>query len=577
MRLGRRASNIGALAVYVGFAALVLGRGVLAAPGSTSLGDRGADKTIFMWSLVWWPHALAHGIDPFVSRAAWAPAGIDLSWVTAIPGPSILAFPLTWMAGPIVTYNLLAILAPALAAWTAFLLARSLTGTFWPALVAGYLFGFSAYEIGQSSGHLNLTLVFLVPVCALLVTRRFAGELGRVRFVALLAAALAFQFWTSTDMFSMTLIAALIFGLLAYWRLPDGRGRLRSITGESMMALVLCGLLALPYLVHAFILTGPSYAPVRFPSRQAADLANFVIPTRHTWLQPPGSSSIYARFSANPAEAGAYLGLPLVAILLLVALRRRRPRAQSLLLLALCALCLCSLGSPVRFAGHTVAPLLWGLAEKVPIMRDVLPVRLSLFVALCAALICAYWISEGGRRPYWRWALALAAVIALLPNPSRSFWTKAVPNPVFFTSDEEATALTSADTALVLPFGKSGWSMLWQAENHMRYRMIGGYLGSRPPSEARWSGVYRALITSEVPPHAGGIFRRFLADHNANVVVIAPGTRPSVRHLVETLPVRPVHDAGVTLYRLGRVRASVLADAGEHSAPPEIPVHQATR
>jgi len=139
MRLGRRASTIGALAVYLGLAAVLLGRGVLAAPGSTSLGDRGADKTIFMWSLVWWPHALAHGIDPFISRATWAPGGIDLSWVTAIPGPSMFAFPLTWMAGPIVTYNVLAILAPALAAWTAFLLARSLTRRFWPALIAGYL------------------------------------------------------------------------------------------------------------------------------------------------------------------------------------------------------------------------------------------------------------------------------------------------------------------------------------------------------------------------------------------------------------------------------------------------------
>src|SRR5438309_700858 len=84
-----------------------------------------------------------------------------------------------------------AILAPALAAWTAFLLARSLTGRFWLALVAGYLFGFSAYEIGQSRGHLHMTLVFLVPLCALLVVRRYAGQLRRAAFIALLAAALA--------------------------------------------------------------------------------------------------------------------------------------------------------------------------------------------------------------------------------------------------------------------------------------------------------------------------------------------------------------------------------------------------
>jgi len=561
--LGRRTAAIGAFAAYLGFAALVLGRGVLAAPGSTSLGDRGPDKAIFMWSLVWWPHALAHGFDPFIARVASAPEGLDLSWATAIPGPSILAFPLTWTLGPVVTYNILAILAPALAGWTAFLLARYLTKRFWPALVAGYLFGFSTYEIGQSTGHLNLTLVFLVPVCGYLVMRRFAGELGRKRFIVLLAAALAFQFWTSTEVFSMLLIVSLIFGVLAYWRLPGDRRRLRSLTGESMWALVLCGLVALPYLVHALILTGPSYAPVRSPARQAADILNFLIPTRHTWLQPPGSAWISSLFTANPPEAGAYLGLPLLAILLLAAIRRRRSRAQSLLLLALVVVGVCSLGGSVRFGGHTLVPGPWELLQKLPITRDILPVRLSLFVALCAALICAFWLSAGGRRPYGRWALGLAAVVAILPYPSPSFWTAAVPNPAFFKSHVEASSLTPADSAVVLPFGESGWSMLWQAENDMRYRMIGGYLGNRPPSESQWNGVYRALVTGNVPRDESRVFRRFLADHHATTVVVAPGTTASLRRLVNTLPTRPVHDAGVAVYRLGRSPKASLLEAAD--------------
>jgi hypothetical protein len=41
------------------------------------------------------------GTTPFVTHAVWAPEGIDLSWVTAVPGPSVLAFPLTWAAGPV--------------------------------------------------------------------------------------------------------------------------------------------------------------------------------------------------------------------------------------------------------------------------------------------------------------------------------------------------------------------------------------------------------------------------------------------------------------------------------------------
>jgi hypothetical protein len=108
----------GALVLYAALAVAILARGVLAAPASRAVGDPGSDKTIFMWAFVWWPYALRHGHDPFVSHAVWVPDGIDLSWVTAVPGPSLLASPLTWAAGPVVTYNVLAVLAPALAAWT---------------------------------------------------------------------------------------------------------------------------------------------------------------------------------------------------------------------------------------------------------------------------------------------------------------------------------------------------------------------------------------------------------------------------------------------------------------------------
>ena len=74
-----------------------------------------------------------------------------------------------------------AILLPALAAWTAFLLCRHLTGSFWPSFAGGYLFGFSSYMLGQELGHLHMTAVFLVPLAALVVLRFLEGALGRAR------------------------------------------------------------------------------------------------------------------------------------------------------------------------------------------------------------------------------------------------------------------------------------------------------------------------------------------------------------------------------------------------------------
>ena len=284
----RRARTGAVLVLYAGLSLACFGRGVVSSPAERAVGDRGADKTIFMWALEWWPHALAQGGDPFVSRAVWAPEGIDLSWVTALPAPSVLAWPLTRLAGPVVAYNVLSLLAPALAAWSAFVLAEWLTETFWPSVAAGFLFGFSAYEVAQTQGHLNLTLVFLVPVCALLAGRRLAGELSRRRFVCLLGAALALQLLTSAEVFATTLLIGALAGAAAVCVLPlETIQRVAALARESVLAVGLCCLLVLPYLVHALVLTGPSSAPVRSPFTRSADVLNLVVPTRVTWLRPP--------------------------------------------------------------------------------------------------------------------------------------------------------------------------------------------------------------------------------------------------------------------------------------------------
>ena len=161
-------STFAPLVGYAVFAIVWLGRGIVLHPSTKVLGDTGPDKTIVMWSLLWWPHAIARGHDPFNANVIWAPHGIDLAWVTAVPGASLLLAPITETAGPVVAYNVAALGTLALSAWTAFLLARRLTGTVGPSLVAGFVFGFSPYMIGQSISHLNLTLVFLVPVVGLL-------------------------------------------------------------------------------------------------------------------------------------------------------------------------------------------------------------------------------------------------------------------------------------------------------------------------------------------------------------------------------------------------------------------------
>ena len=547
----------GALVGYASFAIVWLGRNVVLHPESRVFGDKFADKTIVMWSFLWWPHRLLHGHDPFVTKAVWAPHGIDLAWVTAMPGASVLLTPFTETVGPVFAYNLAALAAPPLAAWATFLLARRLTGDAPAALVAGFLFGFSPYLMGQASSHLNLSLVFLVPLLGLLAVMFVQGDLGRWRYVGFFALALASQFYFSTEIVATVALVGVISLALAFALLRELRERLRSLAANTLIACAVAGLFALPYLLHAF--AGGTAPPARGYIPASADLANLVVPTRVTWLRVPGADDITQHFASNGAEQGAYLGIPLLVILVVAAvtLRGRRRRGLWLLLLAAVATTALALGRHMLVDGHEIATGPWQWLAQLPAIHSALPIRLDMYTTLFVALAVALWLAQPGRRRGLRFALAGLALVALLPNPTGPRWASDVPQSTLFTTGAYRTYLLPGETALVIPYGGSGWSMLWQAETHFRFSMIGGWVGRSITSpECEWYWEYRDLMG--VRPADGGVsFRRFLLAHHVRAVIEAPGTQPSARRLIAT--------------SLADVRPRHIADAIVLPLPPNLP------
>ncbi len=67
----------------------------------------GVDPAFYLWSLKWWPYAISHGINPFLTKAFWAPFGQNLAWTTSVPSIAILMWPVTDLLGPIFSYNLI--------------------------------------------------------------------------------------------------------------------------------------------------------------------------------------------------------------------------------------------------------------------------------------------------------------------------------------------------------------------------------------------------------------------------------------------------------------------------------------
>ena len=170
------------MAAYLLVSFLFLGLPVAAHPERDVVGGLFTDPQIFVWSFAWWPHAILHGLNPIYTHQIWAPDGFNLAWATSVPGLAIAFAPLTLLFGPVLAYNVASILMPALAAWTAFLLCRRVTGgAAWPSLAGGYLFGFSTYILAAELTHIFSAAVFLLPVAALLVLRFIDGDLDTAR------------------------------------------------------------------------------------------------------------------------------------------------------------------------------------------------------------------------------------------------------------------------------------------------------------------------------------------------------------------------------------------------------------
>ncbi len=216
-----------ALAAYCAVWLPTFVRPLVTHPGRAQLLQVDTDPNFYVWSLRWWPYAIGHGLNPLYSNLIAAPAGHSLAWVTTVPPLALLAAPLTLTAGPVVAYNLLIALALPLSAWAAFLACRRLTGTFWPALVGGAVYGFSAYEFRHlgAGGQLNLCFALLPPILVYLVVAWWDGGIRSYLLVISAGLVLAVQFYLFLETFAgltAVLVLSLLLGLAVASRPAGG-------------------------------------------------------------------------------------------------------------------------------------------------------------------------------------------------------------------------------------------------------------------------------------------------------------------------------------------------------------------
>jgi hypothetical protein len=550
-----------AFATYLGLSFVFFGLRLVLEGGSQYIGSYD-DPQIPIWSFAWWPHALLHGENPFFTHYVWSPAGVNLAWVNSVPIVSIVFAPLTLLVGPIASYNVAAIALPAISAWAAFLLCRHLTGTWWPSLVGGYLYGFSSYIVGHVTGQPQLTAAFVIPLLALLVLRYTEGAVGRRRVALLSGLLLGTQLLISMEV-AFTLTFVLLVALaLSYALFPIRRERILSLLLPLVGGYAIAAVIASPFLYYA--LTAVRISGFQRPSDFVADLVNIFIPT-HVELSGAGwFHELSKHFPGNYTEQGAFIGLPLLAVIVLFARSRWQSAAGRFLVILVALSVLASLGPELTVRGHGVFPIptpfghdsitVPGVGRKfLPLFNNALPVRFALYTSLGVAVIVALWMASRPAGDVWAWLLPALGVLLMLPNPGANVWTTTYKIPHFFTDAKYRSCLAPNETVLPQPVRSGGPEMLWQVAADFRFRMAGGRLQtSAPTSFLHPPSIARISIGDPPSPGPGYVklLRAYFAAKGVTSVLVdksqAAIWTPPLDQIARRQDV-----GGVILYRVG--------------------------
>ena len=476
-------------------------------PGiSNRLFGQGADYVLSAWFIGWVPHAIAHGLNPFFTNSMFVPTGVNLAQNTESPLLGLIGAPLTEAFNPLVTTNVLMVLAMPVSATAAFVVLRKWKVWLPGAALGGLVYGFSPYMVGQGADHLVFTFVPIPPFIALTIVSILQRKGSPWRLGIQLGLLVVAQYFISQEVLvdvAILTFAALVCIALRYpQRIQE---MVRAMVRPVFVALpVIAALLAYPVWMLA---AGPQHSttrayPVENPFKN--DLLSFFVPGPLQQVSF-GMRSLGNRLMAgpNPARFRPYsrrrvtrLNSMATSALLVLALAgflvwrsRRSPRMQLAAVLFLVAAVL-SLGPYLVIdARSTHLPLPFLLLAHVPLVGNVLPSRFSLEVFGCLAAMIAFglddmqhassttqMVDEPRLRRCTRCGTRRhpAASVALLDDnlPRDTGSESALPTAL-------RTAIPAGDpVTITYPYPTGTYHrkpMEWQMDSGYTFRLLGGY------------------------------------------------------------------------------------------------------
>jgi hypothetical protein len=535
------------------------------------------DPSLFLWFFQWPATAIAHGHDPFFSRALFHPGGINLLAQTSVLGLSIPLTPITWIWGPVASLNVASTLCPALSAFATYMVLRRWVSWTPARFLGGLLFGFSPFVLDNLEfAHLMTAALMLLPLILAVLDEILFRQAHSARWGGIWLGVLLFlQFFLSSELVAVIAVTIVVAGavILIADALVD-REALRRRAPHALKAIVIAAGVGGVLLVYPvwFALDGPAHlSGLIWPNLGTIggyDGSSFVTPN---YIHGSNIYNDLGGYEGQQLPSAAYLGWGMLGVLLgglVIWIKDRRLQCFAFLL-ALCMVC--SLG--VRKGGWVPARLF----AELPVLKNVIEQRFMTIGFLAAAVMLAL-ILDRARRDVPRWlkvhdaearilgvgvALGLAAV-ALLPvavtfGGELPFAMKPVLLPTWYQTVAPKLPAGAVVLSYPEPFSGIQSAMDWQAVDADHFSQAGG---GGPQGQVSRAGPVKAgfqVLTmlsfgvAAAPPNATkanlAAVRQAIADWGVNTVVIAPDAAAPILQQGRD----PMYAAAFMTAALGRV------------------------
>jgi len=484
-------------------------------PASRMVAGNYNDTDQMAWFFRYDATAIAHfRLPALVTAGMNAPQGVNLMWNTPMLLLGCVLAPVTLLAGAQTSLTIAMTIGFAGSALAMCVVLRHWRVSRPAAMLAGLVYGFSPALLHSAIGHYDLQFAVFLPLLVDAALRLLAGRVTPVRGGLRLGLLITAQLFVNEEMLFDTAVAGLLIaGVLFRTAWPGIRSRLlaagRGFAVAFGVTLVIAGYPLWMQFHGPLPQSGSPFTLDFFKN----DLSGLVVPSPLMLFRTSGSVAFASNFQGQLPEYLAYLGVPLIAVLLVGTVRFwRRPAVRACAVAWLVTEAL-SLGGTLLAAGHEYAhvKLPWYWVQSLPLLSSVIPDRFSIVADGAAAALLAFVIDAAvpvvrdrlprslgtGRKPLIAvMSCAALAVLPLVPRPLPP--TDVTPLPPGWTAAFAALHLPADANVLVVPIPAATFTspLRWQAQSGQPSAMVGGYYMG-----PAWNG--HAYIDGDGTPPAG--------------------------------------------------------------------------